>query len=117
MGALSIGSRLTLLLAVLTIAAAYTAVPQQQTLISRYPAREQHASAPLQQPGYVPRPRWMAGYPHKTLRQLRLPGTHDSGTYAWTLPQRWPFPLEEIGTMVFNLVGDLSRTQTLSIYE
>jgi hypothetical protein len=59
----------------------------------------------------------MAGYPHKTLRQLRLPGTHDSGTYAWTLPQRWPFPLEEIGTMVFNLVGDLSRTQTLSIYE
>lgn len=54
---------------------------------------------------------------HKRLRQLYLPGTHDSSTYAWTTPKRMPAVLDEVLTILFNIVGDLSRTQQLDVYQ
>ena len=54
---------------------------------------------------------------HKRLRQLRMPGTHDAGTYRWTLPEKLPLLVDEVAAAVFNLIGDLSRTQTVTVYE
>jgi hypothetical protein len=53
----------------------------------------------------------------KLLRQVVLPGSHDSGTYSWTTPTHMPFVLDEILTVLFNIVGDLSRTQRLDVYQ
>lgn len=50
------------------------------------------------------------------LRQMFLPGTHDSGTYAWTTPQHMPLVLDEVLAILFDIVGDLSRTQHMDVY-
>lgn len=54
---------------------------------------------------------------HKTLLELYLPGSHDSGTYRWTTPTHLPPGVETVAALLFNLVADLSRTQRLTIYE
>lgn len=53
---------------------------------------------------------------HKRLRQLHMPGTHDAGTYRWTLPQL-PMLVDEVAALLYNVISDLSRTQTLPVYE
>lgn len=61
---------------------------------------------------------WMAECcSDKLLRQVVLPGSHDSGTYRWTTPAHMPFVLDEVLTILFNIVGDLSRTQRLDVYQ
>jgi len=54
---------------------------------------------------------------HKQLRQLYLPGTHDSGTYRWTLPTHLPMVVDEVAAITFDVVGELSRTQQLTVYQ
>lgn len=51
------------------------------------------------------------------LRQMFLPGSHDTGTYMWTTPTHMPLVLDEILSVLFNIVGDLSRTQHLDAYQ
>lgn len=51
------------------------------------------------------------------LRDMFLPGSHDTGTYMWTTPKHMPMVLDEILSILFNIVGDLSRTQRLDVHE
>jgi hypothetical protein len=44
-------------------------------------------------------------------------GSHDSGTYRWTTPVHMPAVLDVVLGILFRIVGDLSRTQRLSVYE
>jgi hypothetical protein len=59
----------------------------------------------------------MSQYPERKLQQLFLPGTHDSGTYRWTVPTHLPFILDGLAAMIFNIFEDLSSTQRLTAYE
>jgi hypothetical protein len=47
----------------------------------------------------------------------RAAGSHDSGTYRWTTPVHMPAVLDVVLGILFRIVGDLSRTQRLSVYE
>jgi hypothetical protein len=66
----------------------------------------------------VPPSDWMAQCcSDMHLRQMFLPGSHDSGTFMWTTPKHMPMVLDEILSILFNIVGDLSRTQRLDVYQ
>lgn len=67
----------------------------------------------------VPQPAWLSQCcMSKKLRELYLPGTHDSGTaHPWTVPHHLPFVFDEMASVLFNIVGDLSRTQHHTVYE
>ncbi|WIA10286.1 hypothetical protein OEZ85_010480 [Tetradesmus obliquus] len=106
--------------------------PQQQVLQLQQQQQPPRQSAPAASSGQLPAPAaqvpaaslqpqggWMGQCcAHKRLQEMYLPGTHDSGTgHPWTVPQHLPLVVDEVAAVLFNIVGDLSRTQHLSVYE
>lgn len=80
--------------------------------------RQGSQHTPARQQAALPPPDWMSQCcSDMLLRNMFLPGTHDSGTYMWTTPKHMPLVLDEILAILFNIVGDLSRTQRLDVYQ
>lgn len=109
------------ILALLRPCTSFTA-PSQHRLAATPPPSQQQPSheAPNSpaSPSNNPPSDWMTqccGDMH--LRQMFLPGSHDTGTYMWTTPTHMPLVLDEILSVLFNIVGDLSRTQHLDAYQ